>query len=88
MKNVLWQIHDLKVIPLIYQIGFRNGLKEGERPTLVEWIEVYQRHPDWLSPLGSTEQDIDMLAGNLREQGFKVLNTAEIQRRLDNEKNN
>lgn len=86
MKNIVWMIKDIKVIPLIWQIGFRNGLKSGEKPRAEEFFEAWARHKDWVEPLGLTEaEDIDILAGNLRESGLKVLNINELKRRVQND---
>lgn len=79
--NTIWLVKNWKTLILLYQIGFRNGLKSGESPTDKEYYEVYKRHPDWLEPLGQTNIDLDMLTGELRERGLKVLNTRELERR-------
>lgn len=86
MKNIIWSIKDLKVIPLIWQLGYRNGLKSGDKPTANEFFEAWARHKDWVEPIGMTEQDLDMICGNLRESGLKVLNTNELKRRIENGK--
>jgi len=38
-----------------------------------------------MKPIGTTDKDIDQLTGDLREEGKKILNLNEIQRRKENE---
>jgi len=71
--NVIWQIHEVKALPLIFQIGFKNGLKAGDRPRQSEYLEVWQRHPDWIEPLGATELNNQELANEWASHNKKVL---------------
>lgn len=78
--NVIWQIKNFKVLPLLYQIGYRNNLKPGQSLGFDEYLEAWNRHPDWLEPLGTTNLDHDQLVGELREAGKKVFSTREYKR--------
>lgn len=71
--RTIWQINNLKAIILLYQIGFMNGLKEGDAPTDKEFNEVYKRHPDWVSKLGHTELNKYEFLNELASHGNKVL---------------
>lgn len=71
--NCCWQIKNLKVLPLICQLGFKNGLQSGDNPTTKEFLEAYERHPDWLEKLGHTELTKDEWVKELNSKGKKVL---------------
>lgn len=85
--NVAFIINELKAIPLMYQLGYKNRKKSGAG-LAEEAIEVSKRHPSWVTILGTTKQDAGMITGNLREQGIKILNLQELQRmeEMKNEK--
>jgi len=80
-KPIIWQVLDFKVVPLLFQIGFRNGLKSGQRPTNKEYLEAWDRHPDWLAPMGNIEQ----FADDLKYQGKKIYKKGKL---YDPDKNN
>jgi len=71
--NRMWRINNLKALPLLWQIGFRNGLKSGDRPNDREMIEVYLRHPNWITPIGYTELNREEWVRELASHGKKVL---------------
>jgi uncharacterized protein (DUF1015 family) len=48
-----------------------------------EFFEIAKKKNKEIKHLGITDQDIDMLTGNLRERGFKIKNLKEEQRRQD-----
>jgi len=79
-KNLAFMLNDFKALPLRHQLGYKNGKKAGEG-LIEEAIEVSKRHPTCVTILGYTNQDIDLLAGNLREAGLKILNLNELKRR-------
>ena len=80
MKNLVWVLKNNKALILAYQLAYKNGKQEGSKDLSEEFIEVHKRHPDWLDFLGATDKDSDMLTGDLREQGVKVLNINEVER--------
>jgi hypothetical protein len=54
-----------------------RGVKAGHSYQL-ELIEVLNKHPEWLEKTEPCkENDVDMLAGNMREEGKKVFNLNE-----------
>jgi len=71
--NVLCQIYNVNVIILIQQLGFKNGLKCGDRPTFREFYEAWLRHPDWLEPFGQTEMLPEEYAREVASHDKKVL---------------
>jgi len=71
--NTLWQINNLKAIILLYQIGFKNGLKEGDKPTNKEYEEVIKRHPSWITKLGHTELNKYEYIREMVSHGIKTL---------------
>ena len=71
--NILWQIVDLRAIPLMIQIGFRNGLKSGERAGYAELAEVHLRHPDWVVLINRTELELDELLEEWASHGKRVV---------------
>jgi len=83
--NIAFIINDFRALPLMYQLGYKNGKKDGTG-LAEEALEVSKRHPSWVTILGTTKQDAGMITGNLREQGVKVLNIQELERRRKNEK--
>jgi len=84
MNNV-WKL-DIDTVCEIYELALAHGKKAGESMQ-EEFDEVRKRHPDKFQCLGQTEQDIDLITGNLREEGKRVLNLNELQRGKDNENN-
>lgn len=78
--NLAFILNDTRAIPLMIQLGYKNNKKEGQG-LAEEAVEVAKRHPTWVTILGNTEMDASLLAGNLREEGLKVLNLNEIERK-------
>lgn len=83
-KNLAFMINDVRAIPLIKQLCYKNCKKAGEG-VAEEAVEVSKRHPEWVTIIGSTDYDADMLTGNLRERGMKILNLNELKRRKENQ---
>jgi hypothetical protein len=69
-----------KVIVLAMQLGYKNGKSAGDGMA-EEMIEVGKRHPEWVTFLGNTEKDASIITGDLREEGMKVKNVQEEQRK-------
>lgn len=66
----------------ILKLAKLNGKKEGDSIE-TELLEILKKKN--IYPFGITNIDIDMFTGNLREQGYKVLNLKEIERQKNRE---
>ena len=64
------------------KLGKARGKKEGEDLS-VEFFEILkkQNKEDKIKHLGQTDKDIDLLTGDMREEGYKILNLTEEERR-------
>ncbi len=78
-KYLAWSI-DPKTALEIFNLAEQHGKKAGDSMQ-AEFLEIYKKKPNKFKLLGATDQDIDMIAGNLREEGKKILNLNEIDRR-------
>ncbi len=78
-KYLAWSI-DPKTALEIFNLAEQHGKKAGESMQ-TEFLEIYKKKPEKFQLLGATDQDVDMLTGNLREQGKKIINLNEIDRR-------
>ena len=88
--NHLWQISlddYLKIMEEAIKLGKERGKKEGDNLEQ-EFFEVAKKMNKIPKHLGTTEKDIDLLTGNLRENGLKILNMKEIERRNNGNKIN
>jgi hypothetical protein len=79
MKKLVW-LTDIDTTLEIFELALKHGKKPGESMQ-EEFIEIYKQKKEKFQLIGCTEQDIDMLTGNLREEGKKILNLNEIERR-------
>jgi hypothetical protein len=70
-------INDIQVILEIYDRAIKNGKKEGDS-CQEEFNQLLKEKPEAFTFLGTCEEDADLLAGNLREKGLKILNINEI----------
>ena len=77
MNNV-WNIN-LDTFLEIMELAKKRGKKAGESMQ-EEFEEVRKKHPEKFKHLGTTDKDGDLLTGDLREEGIKVLNLDEIER--------
>ncbi|MCK9542089.1 MAG: hypothetical protein M0R03_08675 [Novosphingobium sp.] len=68
----------------IMELARLKGKKPGES-IQEEFNEIMRANPDKFTLLGKTEADLDMLTGELRDRGLKVLNPKEKERRDNNE---
>lgn len=82
-KNLIWQA-DIDTILEVYELAKQRGKKPGDDISK-EFLEIMKKKN--IKPIGTTDKDIDLLAGDLREEGKKVLNLKEIERRNKEEKN-
>lgn len=72
----------LKVVDLAVAHGKKPGDSMQE-----EFEEIARLNQEKITCLGVSGQDVDMLTGNLREEGINVLNLNEIQpKKESNEK--
>jgi len=84
MKN-MWLL-DLDTVIEIFELAKKHGKKEGDN-IQAEFDEIMKKYPDKFKYLGNTNKDIDLLTGDLREKGLKILNLNEEKRkRKRNEK--
>jgi hypothetical protein len=64
-------------------LGKERGKKEGDNLEK-EFFEIAEKKNKIPKHLGTTEMDIDLIAGNLREKGLKILNLKEEERKRKN----
>lgn len=69
----------------IYEMAKKNGKKAGDSME-EEFIEYFKSKKGDIQLLGTGDKDIDLLTGDMREQGKKVLNLDEIRRRKNRNK--
>lgn len=75
-NKLVWQT-DVETMMEIFDLALKHGKKTGDN-IQDEFIEIYKQKKEKFQLLGCTDQDIDLLAGNLREEGKKVINLNEI----------
>jgi len=76
---------DISTYLEIVELAKKHGKKPGDEMN-EELVEIMKKKSK-IKYLGETDKDLDLLAGELREQGFKVFNPKEEQRRKKNEQN-
>ena len=81
-KNILFTLKSLDAYLEIYNLAISHGKKPGDSMA-EEFQEIAEKHPDWFKLFGETNKDLDQLTGDIRENGGKVLNINEIQRRAE-----
>jgi hypothetical protein len=67
----------------IVELAQKEGVKEGESMQK-QFETILRQKSQEFTYLGDTEKDIDLLTGDLRELGFKILNPKEEERRGKN----
>jgi len=78
MKNKLYAL-DIDSVIEIFEMAQMNGKVAGD--SVEEEFEEYKRkHPEKFTDLGTTDKDIDLLTGDLRESGINVKNMNEEER--------
>jgi hypothetical protein len=87
--NIVWMANAQTILEVI-ELAKANGKKAGEsmEAEVIEIWKKYKDQPEKIQILGLTEQDKDMLLGNLREEGLKILDLDEEARRKKNDKEN
>ena len=84
--NDMWLI-TAEIYEEIINLALTHGKKEGESMQ-EEFEEIRKKHSE-IQHLGTTDKDIDMLTGELRDKGQKILNLNEEERkRKRNEEKN
>jgi len=83
MANDVWLMTP-EIYMEIYDLAVKHGKKAGDSMT-EEFKEVLKRRKDKIKHLGTSEKDIDLLAGDFREEGLKILNLKELERRKRND---
>lgn len=83
MKNQAWKL-DIGTYLEICELALKNGKKPGQSMQS-EFEEILKKKKDKIKLLGETDKDIDLLTGDLRENGLKILNMKEIERKKDND---
>jgi hypothetical protein len=70
-------------------LGKERGKKEGDNLEQ-EFFEIAEKKGliDKIKHLGTTDKDIDLLTGDLRENGLNILNMNEEKRKRKNDKSN
>ena len=77
MPNRAYEIKDISIVLEIYERARQRGKHSGDNCE-EEFAELLKERPEMFELLGHTSMDIDMLAGNLREEGKKVINLKEL----------
>jgi len=88
MKNNLWSISIEDYLIIMEEaivLGKERGKKEGDNLEQ-EFFEIAEKKGilNKIKHLGQTDKDIDLLTGDLREQGYKIFNPKEQERRNKN----
>lgn len=83
-KKYMWSITTEDYLEVI-KLAQKNGKKPGDSIEK-ELFEVMSKKGK--KPLGTTDMDIDLLTGELREKGFNVLNIKEEERKRERRNNN
>jgi hypothetical protein len=78
-KNIIWMTTAQDVLDVYneaIQLAKSRGKKTGDSIN-EEIVELLSKKKKEIKCLGSTNKDIDLLTGDLRERGIKVLNINE-----------
>ena len=85
--NDIW-ITDLDTYLEICELALKHGKKAGDSMQ-EEFDEIRKKYQDKIKHLSQTEKDVDQITGDLRENGLRILNLNEEERKRkkkDNEK--
>jgi hypothetical protein len=85
----LWAINlddYITILEYAIKLGKERGKVEGDNLE-TEFFEIAKKKglTEQIKHLGVTDKDKDLLVGELREEGFKVLNPDEEERRRKND---
>ena len=78
-KNFIFML-DIDTYLEIYELAKSHGKQAGDSMQ-EEFEEILKKKRDKFKFLGATNDNIDMITGNLREEGLRVLNMKEVERR-------
>jgi hypothetical protein len=78
MKNKMFMM-SIDIYLEAIELAQKNGKKAGDSIEK-ELITIIQKHKEEVIYLGETEKDKDLIVGDLRENGLKILNLDEIER--------
>lgn len=76
---------DLETYFEVYELAKKHGKKPGD--SMQEEFEEILKKREKIKLIAKVDKDIDMLTGELRGKGLKVLNLKEIDRKKKNENN-
>jgi hypothetical protein len=79
-KNLVWST-DITTLLEIFDLARCHGKKPGNN-VQEEFLEIYKLKPDKFQILGETNKDLDLLCGNMREEGLKILNLNENKKEI------
>lgn len=79
MKYHMWKITIDTYLEII-ELAAKHGKKSGDSMQ-EEFEEVMKKKKEQFKHLGVTNKDVDLMAGDMREKGLKILNIKEIDRR-------
>ena len=82
--NDMWLI-TAEIYEEIINLALSHGKKAGDSMQ-EEFEEIRKKHSE-IQHLGSTEKDIDMITGEMRDRGQKILNLNEEARKRKNNEN-
>ena len=77
MKKDVWML-TIEQFDELIELASKHGKKAGDDMS-EEFLEIKKKHN--FKYLGNTNKDIDLLTGDLREQGLKILNLHEEERK-------
>jgi hypothetical protein len=78
-KQDVW-VMDIDTYLQVIELALKNGKKPGDS-IQEEFEEILRNRKNNIKHIGETNKDVDLLTGNLRENGLKILNLKEIERR-------
>ena len=83
--NELWTTN-VETYLEIMQLAKKRGKRVGDSMQ-AEFDEIKAKYPEKFKSMGAVNTDVDLLTGNLREEGHKILNLNEVQKQVDNDRN-
>jgi len=78
MANDVWLMTP-EIYMEIYRLAVKHGKKVGDSMA-EEFKEILQKRKGEIEHLGTSDKDADLLTGNLREEGLKIINLRELEK--------
>lgn len=78
-KNLIW-ITDIDTILEVYDLAKKRGKNAGDSVEK-EFMEIVKKKKNKAKIIGTTNKNIDLIAGECRENGLKVFNMKEYERK-------